>query len=112
MRPFFKVGVEQAFGNIGKKSFPHGNNVFFRENALAQFAVARIEFVGEDVQKAIPKDIGIGVGNIVFGAAVFVNDGEQTMTAWIYTPQSAQDITFAATGSDVNLTVEQYELNL
>ena len=43
---------------------------------------------------------------------VFVNDGEQTMTAWIYTPQSAQDITFAATGSDVNLTVEQYELNL
>ena len=43
---------------------------------------------------------------------VFANDGEQTMTAWIYTPQSAQDITFAATGSDVNLTVEQYELNL
>ena len=43
---------------------------------------------------------------------VFVNDGEQTMTAWIYTLQSAQDITFAATGSDVNLTVEQYELDL
>ena len=43
---------------------------------------------------------------------VFVNDGEQTMTAWIYTPQSAQDITFAATGSDVRLTVEQYELNI
>ena len=43
---------------------------------------------------------------------VFANDGEQTMTAWIYTPQSADGITFAATGSDVNLTVEQYELNL
>ena len=29
---------------------------------------------------------------------VFVNDGEQTMTAWIYTPQSADGITFAADG--------------
>lgn len=43
---------------------------------------------------------------------VFVNDGEQTMTAWIYTPLQAQDITFAADGGEVRLTVEQYELNL
>ena len=42
---------------------------------------------------------------------VFVNDGEQTMTAWIYTPQSAQDITFAADGK-ATITAEQFELNL
>ena len=42
---------------------------------------------------------------------VFVNDGEQTMTAWIYTPQSADGITFAADGQ-ATITVEQFELNL
>ena len=42
---------------------------------------------------------------------VFVNDGEQTMTARIYTPQSADGITFAADGQ-ATITVEQFELNL
>ena len=42
---------------------------------------------------------------------VFINDGEQTMTAWIYTPQSADGITFAADGQ-ATITVEQFELNL
>ena len=42
---------------------------------------------------------------------VFVNDGEQTMTAWIYTPQSADGITFAA-DDQTTITVEQFELNL
>ena len=42
---------------------------------------------------------------------VFANDGEQTMTAWIYTPQSAEDITFAADGK-ATITAEQFELNL
>jgi len=42
---------------------------------------------------------------------VFGNDGEQTMTAWIYTPQSADGITFAADGK-ATVTVEQFELNL
>ena len=36
---------------------------------------------------------------------------EQTMTAWIYTPQSADGITFAADGQ-ATITVEQFELNL
>ena len=42
---------------------------------------------------------------------VFANDGEQTMTAWIYTPQSADGITFAADGK-ATITAEQFELNL
>ena len=42
---------------------------------------------------------------------VFVNDGEQTMTAWIYTPQSADSITFAADGK-ATVTAEQFELDL
>ena len=42
---------------------------------------------------------------------VFVNDGEQTMTAWIYTPQSADGITFAADGK-ATVTAEQFELDL
>ena len=46
-----------------------------------------------------------------YGVEVFVNDGEQTMTAWIYTPQSADGITFAADGQ-ATITVEQFELNL
>ena len=33
------------------------------------------------------------------------------MTAWIYTPQSAEDITFAADGK-ATITAEQFELNL
>ena len=42
---------------------------------------------------------------------VFANDGEQTMTAWIYTPQSADGITFAADGK-ATITAEQFELDL
>jgi len=42
---------------------------------------------------------------------VFANDGEQTMTVWIYTPQSADGITFAADGK-ATITAEQFELNL
>ena len=42
---------------------------------------------------------------------VFVNDGEQTMTAWIYTPQSAEGIMFTADGK-ATVTVEQFALNL
>ena len=33
------------------------------------------------------------------------------MTAWIYTPQAADGITFAADGK-ATVTVEQFELNL
>ena len=35
----------------------------------------------------------------------------ETMTAWIYTPKSADGITFAADGQ-ATITVEQFELNL
>lgn len=42
---------------------------------------------------------------------VFVNDGEQTMTVWLYTPQSADGISFAADGK-VRVTAEQFALNL
>ena len=41
---------------------------------------------------------------------VFVNDGEQTMTVWIYTPQEADGITFAADGKAL-VTAEQYQLS-
>lgn len=41
---------------------------------------------------------------------VFINDGEQTMTACIYTPKEAEGITFAADGK-ARVTVEQYTLN-
>lgn len=44
-------------------------------------------------------------------AEVFVNDGEQTMTVWFYTPQSEDGITFAADGQ-ARVTVEQYALHL
>ena len=37
-------------------------------------------------------------------------DGRRIMTAWIYTPQSAEDITFAADGK-ATITAEQFELN-
>ena len=42
---------------------------------------------------------------------VYKRQGEKTMTAWIYTPQSADGITFAADGQ-ATITVEQFELNL
>ena len=42
---------------------------------------------------------------------VFINDGEQTMTACIYTPQDAEGITFAADGT-ARVTAEQYTLNI
>ncbi len=38
-------------------------------------------------------------------------DGRRIMTVWIYTPQSADGITFAAEGK-ATVTVEQFELNL
>lgn len=41
---------------------------------------------------------------------VFVNDGEQTMTVWLYTPQEADGITFAADGKAL-VTAEQYQLS-
>ena len=42
---------------------------------------------------------------------VFINGGEQTMTACIYTPPEAERITFAADGA-ARISVEQYALNL
>ena len=42
---------------------------------------------------------------------VFLNGGEQTMTACIYTPPEAERITFAADGA-ARVTVEQYALHL
>ena len=42
---------------------------------------------------------------------VFINGGEQTMTACIYTPPEAERITFAANGA-ARITVEQYSLAL
>lgn len=41
---------------------------------------------------------------------VFVNDGEQVMTVWLYTPQSADGISFAADGR-VKVTAEQFDLS-
>lgn len=46
-----------------------------------------------------------------YSVEVYVNGGEQTMTATIYTPQSADGITLAADGG-AYATVEQYELML
>lgn len=46
-----------------------------------------------------------------FSAEVFVNGGEQVLSAALYTPQSAQGISFEAKGA-VAMDVEQYELNL
>ena len=44
-----------------------------------------------------------------FSAEVFINDGEQVMTATIYTDQSAEAISFFADG-DVNIDVVKYDL--
>ena len=44
-----------------------------------------------------------------FSAEVFINDGEQVMTATIYTDQSAEEISFFADG-DVNIDVVKYDL--
>ena len=44
-----------------------------------------------------------------FSAEVFINDGEQVMTATIYTDQSAEGISFFADG-DVNIDVVKYDL--
>lgn len=43
-----------------------------------------------------------------FSAEVFINDGEQVMTATIYTDQSAEGISFFADG-DVNIDVVKYD---
>lgn len=44
-----------------------------------------------------------------FSVEIFVNDGEQAMSAVIYTPESADGITFEALGQ-VRMEVEKYEL--
>ena len=44
-----------------------------------------------------------------FSAEAFINDGEQVMTATIYTDQSAEGISFFADG-DVNIDVVKYDL--
>lgn len=44
-----------------------------------------------------------------FSAEVFINDGEQVMTATIYTDQSAEGISFFADGG-VNIDVVKYDL--
>ena len=41
---------------------------------------------------------------------VFANDGEQVMTVWLYTHQSADGISFSADGK-VKVTAEQYDLS-
>ena len=41
---------------------------------------------------------------------MFANDGEQVMTVWLYTPQSADGISFSADGK-VKVTAEQYDLS-
>ena len=46
-----------------------------------------------------------------FSVEIFVNDGEQTMTSTIYTPQEAADITFNAIGQAV-IDVEKYDIVL
>ena len=44
-----------------------------------------------------------------FSVEVFVNDGEQVLTATLYTPQSADGISFEATGSAI-VDVKKYDL--
>ena len=44
-----------------------------------------------------------------FSAEIFINDGEQTMTATILTELSASDISFFANGA-VNIDVTKYDL--
>ncbi len=46
-----------------------------------------------------------------FSVEVFINDGEQVMSACLYTPQEADGITFESDGA-VLLDVEKYELAL
>lgn len=44
-----------------------------------------------------------------FSVEVFVNDGEQVMTAVMYTEQAAEGISFLANGT-VNMDVVKYDL--
>lgn len=46
-----------------------------------------------------------------FSIEVFVNDGEQALSTTVYTPQTANGISFEAQGQ-VRLEVEKYDLNL
>ncbi len=46
-----------------------------------------------------------------YSAEIFVNDGEQSMTVWLYTPRQEDGILFAADGA-ARVTAEQYELEL
>ena len=45
-----------------------------------------------------------------FSAEIFINDGEQVMSACVYTPQEADGISFGAEGSG-RFDVEKYELS-
>lgn len=45
-----------------------------------------------------------------FSVEVFVNDGEQVLSATIYTPDTANGISFEVTGQQVNMKVEKYSL--
>ena len=44
-----------------------------------------------------------------FSAEIFVNDGEQVLSAVLYTEQEAEGISFAADGA-VRMDVTKYEL--
>ena len=46
-----------------------------------------------------------------FSIEVFVNDGEQALSTTVYTPQTANGISFEAQGQ-VRLEVEKYDLKL
>ena len=45
-----------------------------------------------------------------FSMEIFINDGSQTATLTVYTPQSAETISFAAEG-EAEITVEKYALS-
>ena len=45
-----------------------------------------------------------------FSMEIFINDGSQTATLTVYTPQSAEAISFAAEG-EAEITVEKYALS-
>ena len=45
-----------------------------------------------------------------FSLEIFINDGSQTATVTVYTPQSAEGISFSAEG-EAEITVEKYALS-
>lgn len=56
-----------------------------------------------------PKELKLRIILDRFSAEVFINDGRQTMTATIYTEQSAESISFFADGK-VNMDIVKYDL--